>query len=89
MNMLKVKRGDTIAKVIVGAGCKTASKVEVTGVRNKGQIILLNGETDIAAGVSSYNAMTRRAVASYIPGFYTYLATIEEVDSDPSIEWEE
>lgn len=87
--MLKVKKGDKVVKVLTGAGFRTASYQEVTGVRNHGQIILLNDETDVSAGVNAYNAITRQAVASYIPGFSTMLLTEEEAKAEKDIEFEE
>jgi hypothetical protein len=88
-NLMRVKKGDKLAKVIEGAGFKTASIVVVTGVKNHGRNILLNDEDDVASGVSSFNSVTGQAVANYIPGFRSYLMQIEDAKADPSIEFEE
>lgn len=74
----EVKEGDKLAKIISIGGLESASIVEVTGVKNNGKNILIDGEEDVGAGVNSFNALTGRAVASYISGCFTRLMTVED-----------
>lgn len=71
--------GEIIVKIIEGAGSRTASFERVKDVRDG---IIYLGDASEPDDVNAYSERTGHAKVNYIPGFRSYLASLDGGEED-------
>ena len=75
----KFKKGQSVAKVIAGAGVQTVTFAKVQKVKgNIGQVCADDDMDEVDNSLRSFNLTTGLAVENWIPGFNSRIVSLEE-----------